>query len=136
MDLTDAELRRFLDAVREMMKPIDGKPETGEYFRLAGYHGWPEDYCTHRQEVFPAWHRAYLVEFERSLQEADKKLGGDGKIGVPYWDFADIDREGPMIPPMLREMEFPRDDMIADPNGGAARLYVVFLNLRALDSQS
>ena len=46
LDLTDAELRRFLDAVREMMKPIDGKPETGEYFRLAGYHGWPEDYCT------------------------------------------------------------------------------------------
>jgi hypothetical protein len=41
LDLSDDELKRFLDAVREMMKPIDGKPQTGEYFRLAGYHGWP-----------------------------------------------------------------------------------------------
>ena len=63
------------------------------------------------------------MDFERALQDADKRLGNDGKIGVPYWDFADIDREGPMIPKMIREMEFPRDAMIADPNGDAARLY-------------
>ena len=35
-----------------------------EYFRLAGYHGYPQDYCVHRTEQFPGWHRAYLCEFE------------------------------------------------------------------------
>jgi len=125
LKMSDEEMKRFLDACREMMKRVDDKPGTGEYFRLAGYHGWPNDYCTHRQEVFPVWHRAYLVDFEHALQKADEKLGNDGNIGVPYWDFGASAEttEGPVIHPMLREMEFMKDDLIADPNGKASRLY-------------
>eukprot|EP00939_MAST-03C_sp_MAST-3C-sp1_P001236 g1236.t1 len=123
LDMNDEGVTRFLNAVREMMKAIDGKPETGEYFRLAGYHGWPNNYCAHRQEIFPSWHRAYLLEFERCLQKADMKLGNDGNIGVPYWEFGDVEREGPVIHPLVRAMKFPKEDMIADPNGDGAKLY-------------
>ncbi len=47
----------------------------------AGNHGWPDRYCSHGVEVFPAWHRAYLREFERALQ-----VGGGGRrqgVGGP-----------------------------------------------------
>lgn len=43
---------------------------------------------------FLAWHRALLWEFERDLQAADRDSGRpgswpkDGRIGVPYWDWA------------------------------------------------
>lgn len=42
---------------------------------------------------FLAWHRAFLWEFERDLQAADRHAGRpgtwpkDGNIGVPYWDW-------------------------------------------------
>lgn len=31
------------------------------------------------------WHLAYLLEMEAALQAADRKLGGDGAIALPYW---------------------------------------------------
>ena len=33
------------------------------------------------------WHRGYLVEFEHELQKADRELGNDGAIALPYWDW-------------------------------------------------
>jgi hypothetical protein len=91
------EQERFLNAVHKLMENKDG-PETSEYWRLAGYHGYPEDYCTHRQESFPVWHRAYLIEFERCLQIADKELGNDGLIALPYWDFGTMEVNGEVAP--------------------------------------
>ena len=44
-EMSSREQERFLNALNRMM-------ENGDYFRLAGYHGWPNDYCAHRQEVF------------------------------------------------------------------------------------
>ena len=68
-------------------------PGSSEYARIAGYHGWPGDLatgatglCAHRRESFPGWHRAYQMEMENALREADKQLGNDGRIGFPYWD--------------------------------------------------
>ena len=49
------EQERFADALETMMKnKVDAAtgrelPQSSEYFRLAGYHGWPNDYCAHRQ---------------------------------------------------------------------------------------
>ena len=55
-----------------------------EFLRLAGYHGYPSNnssgFCHHRVESFPGWHRAYLLDMEKSLQRSDKELGNDGKI--------------------------------------------------------
>jgi hypothetical protein len=49
--------------------------------------------------VFPAWHRAYLLDFEQALQKADVAAGGDGKIGLPYWDWQEFE----VIPPIIRK---------------------------------
>ena len=68
-----------------MMVSKNGVAGSSEFFRLASYHGQPAPiYCQHGRETFPGWHRIYLMEFERALQAADRELGGDGFIGLPY----------------------------------------------------
>ena len=90
--MPEAEQERYIAALLKMMENQGGEPETSPFFELAGYHGWPGNgnermysYCEHRQETFPGWHRAYLVAFEKGLQEADRALGNDGQIALPYW---------------------------------------------------
>ncbi len=46
-----------------LVSPAPSRP-----LRPPGYHGWPNEFCEHGRETFPGWHRAYLVEFERTLQ--------------------------------------------------------------------
>ena len=48
---------------------------------------YPE-YCSHRRECFPNWHRPYMLEFEKVMRKADVALGRDGNIGLPYWDWS------------------------------------------------
>ena len=98
-----AAQQRFVKALRKMMENKNGKDGTSEFARLAGYHGYPYSYCAHGEETFPAWHRAYMCEFEQFLQQADQALGNDGKIGLPYWDFVDEmnSSNGPMIPTII-----------------------------------
>jgi len=91
--MSKEEQERWAAAVLKMMENKDGVAGTSEWFRIAGYHGWPSKYCAHRKETFPAWHRAYLCEMEKALQQADIANGNDGQIGFPYWDWMDIDGE-------------------------------------------
>jgi len=93
---------RWARAMLKIMENKDGVPETSEFFRLAGYHGWPNDYCVHGQETFPGWHRAYLKELELSLQVADRALGGDGGVALPYWDWSDLSHEE-VFPKVVRD---------------------------------
>lgn len=90
-----------------MMESKDGVPGTSDFFRLAGYHGWPSDFCQHGTETFPVWHRAYLVDFEQHLIKADKALGNDGNIGIPYWDWSVETRFPEKI--LGLHMDFPED---------------------------
>lgn len=48
--MTEAQQQRFVAALK---KTMEGPPDESEYFRIAGYHGWPGDYCHHGREVFP-----------------------------------------------------------------------------------
>jgi hypothetical protein len=41
----------------------------------------------HRSPAFLPWHRVFLRLFEKDLQFADKHLGKDGKITLPYWNW-------------------------------------------------
>ena len=53
-------------------------PGSSQYFRLAVIHdGMPPlseheypEYCSHRRECFPNWHRPYLLDFERTMRRA------------------------------------------------------------------
>ena len=101
--MAEADLDRFVAALKKMMENKRGDG-TSEFARVAGYHGWPNRFCEHGVETFPGWHRGYLIEFEQALQQADKDLGGDGWIGMPYWDWSEVqDGGGPVLPPMIRE---------------------------------
>ncbi len=125
--MPEAEQERYMAALLKMMENKDG-PETSPFFELAGYHGWPGNgnermysYCEHRQETFPGWHRAYLVAFEKGLQEADRALGNDGQIALPYWSVMDEPEvNGQVVPSILRK-HFPNDTekmraLLADPS--------------------
>jgi hypothetical protein len=41
----------------------------------------------HNNPSFLPWHRVFLRLFEMDLQFADKELGNNGKIALPYWNF-------------------------------------------------
>ena len=72
---------------------------------------YPE-YCAHRRECFPNWHRPYLLDFERTMRRADMALGGDGNLGLPYWDWLEPEINGEVMPAVVREHlldEFPPD---------------------------
>lgn len=113
-DLDEKDTKRFLSAVNQMMVDSAG-PQSSEFFRLAGYHGWPNDYCHHAQETFPTWHRAFLVAFEQALQVADYQLGGDGNIALPYWDWTKEDKNGNLFPTVCAKFTLP-DQFIKDDN--------------------
>eukprot|EP00931_Biecheleriopsis_adriatica_P064366 TRINITY_DN39161_c0_g1_i1.p1 TRINITY_DN39161_c0_g1~~TRINITY_DN39161_c0_g1_i1.p1 ORF type:complete len:1033 (-),score=216.03 TRINITY_DN39161_c0_g1_i1:144-3242(-) len=97
-----AEQERFVAALRKTMENKSG-PGTSEYFRIAGYHGWPSDHCQHGQETFPGWHRAYLCDLEQALIKADRALGNDGDVGLPYWDWSEMEVNGELLPGILRD---------------------------------
>lgn len=99
--LSNAETDRLVKALKRMMQNDSG-PDTSEYLRISNYHG---AYCAHRNEQFPTWHRAYLLEMEKALQAADRKNGGNGKIALPYWDWTDRSQDT-LVPSFCRS-EFP-----------------------------
>ena len=112
--MTEAECQRYAAAVSRMMQDVDGEPESSPFFTLAAYHGWPGkrternySYCEHRQETFPGWHRAYLVAFEEAFQEADRALGNDGRIGLPYWDVVGQPEVNGQVFPSILRTAFP-----------------------------
>ena len=77
--------------------------------------------------MFPAWHRAYLVEFETALRKADRSNGGDGAIALPYWDWV----ASPELPRVLQEQlaELPRGMFKEDPDANSARSQLAGLGL-------
>jgi hypothetical protein len=98
--MTIEDQKRFTNAIKKSWENVDGKPGTSEYEKVCKIHG---ENCQHNVETFPVWHRAYMLEFEKVLQEADRKLGGDGKIGLPYWDWQNVQEGGEIIPKIIRD---------------------------------
>lgn len=84
-DLTDNERIRFLKAVSNLHRTVKGYERfvrvhelasMGKYENPAVYW-WPD--AAHRAAAFLAWHRAYLLSFERELQKID------ASVALPYW---------------------------------------------------
>ena len=107
-EMSQAEQDRVVAAFKTMM--ISDKPGGSEMHRIGGYHGWPstnpdgsKGFCAHRAENFPGWHRAYLLEMENALCEADKANGNDGNIGLPYWDWRRVELNGQCMPDSIRK---------------------------------
>jgi hypothetical protein len=93
--LTAAEKARFVAAVRKM-KTDGAAPYNYDKFVLihnAAFTGDPNTNPAHLGPAFFPWHRHFLVKFERDLVAADRALGGDGNVTLPYWDWTH-DNEG------------------------------------------
>ena len=87
--LSPAEQTAFRNAVVRLV-------EEGRYRQLVGDHMDMSHNMHGSMGVvglyrFLAWHRRYLVEFERELQRIDGILrsGPSDKLGVPYWRWKD-----------------------------------------------
>lgn len=104
-----AEQERFARAMMKMRENTAGRG-TSPYFKLAAMHGGfapltrdeAPEYCAHGRECFPTWHRPYMLAFERALRRADLALGGDGRIGLPYWDWCQTSVNGEVLPGIVR----------------------------------
>lgn len=124
---------RFAAAVATMQINKTPGKNSSEWFRLAGYHGWPGKYCSHGREDFPTWHRAYLSEFERALQAADRENGKDGQIGLPYWDWTELgDEPFPNILNDPRLAQLPKDFWQEQPSGRGSVLLKPFKHNRSI----
>ena len=124
------ERARIGAAIKKMMTN-DGGKGSSQFYRLAAIHGgFPPlsrseapEYCVHGRESFPNWHRPYLLDFERTMRRADKALGGDGNLGLPYWDWTDLTVNGEVMPGVVRKeildgdsYEFPSDFFPVEPH--------------------
>ena len=136
-EMLPEEQKRFAEAVRKMMENSDG-PGTSQYFRLASYHGGAgsamDAHCVHGREAFPGWHRAYLLDFEQSMRAADRALGNDGNIGLPYWDWARSSINGEVYPKILRETFSTDLDESMFPEGVNHRRYSRLTGLKSDDA--
>ncbi|KAI1177287.1 tyrosinase [Nemania sp. FL0916] len=97
------------------------------YFQIAGIHGYPyrpwdepsttqkeigrKGYCVHANNLFPPWHRPYMLLYEQRLYEImvneiipkypaykDEYLKAARTWRLPFWDWA----KNPKIPKMAR----------------------------------
>jgi tyrosinase len=89
MELSDEERAAYRNAVSRLV-------DEGSYLELVNHH---RDMSHNMHGTmgfvgllrFLAWHRRYLVEFERELQRADRELRPQCAelLGVPYWRWPD-----------------------------------------------
>lgn len=93
--LSAAELRAYRDAFRAIQA-------SGEYARVAGYHGCPDLYCHDETPYrrFLPWHRAYVLELEKALQSVDSS------VAVHYWDWTSNDSIVTGIPAAFTDVDY------------------------------
>ncbi|RKP22903.1 hypothetical protein SYNPS1DRAFT_25166 [Syncephalis pseudoplumigaleata] len=113
--LTQAQRESFFHAIRYLQsgpKPtrydkqvprLSQRFVERHYHARVSAHGWP---------WFLTWHRAFIREFEASLQEVDPD------IMLPYWDWS-YDSQAPELSPVFRSGWFggngrPSDGCVAD----------------------
>ena len=108
------EQMRFVNAVKHMMKNKNG-PSTSNYYQSAMIHADVEGrrYCHYGRESFASWNRLYLREFEKKLSSADKKIGGNGQLALPYWDPLSVSNNE-FFPNVIRHFNDLPSDLFPD----------------------
>jgi tyrosinase len=120
--LTKDERERFMAAVKHLKVMSPSAPAgislpatvTNQYDKYVYWHNDAMN-AAHRGSAFFPWHRVFILLFEKDMQAADKALGNDGELGLPYWDWT-RDRSSD---PSLSAGRLWRDDLMG-PDGDAA----------------
>jgi tyrosinase len=87
--LSDPEKLKFVSAVLALKAEKTGpNPQDNTYDQYVQWHKDTIDDKTgrndaHKGPAFFAWHRVFLLEFEKDLQ----RISGDPNLGLPYWDW-------------------------------------------------
>jgi tyrosinase len=76
--LTDFEISLFMAALAKLKDQDGPSPSYSSYWRL---HGAAARLGIHKSPLFLPWHRAFLLDLERRLQEIDPR------VTVPYWRY-------------------------------------------------
>lgn len=76
--LSDFEIARFMAALVRLKAAQPPDPGYDEYPRL---HEAASRLGIHKSPLFLAWHRAFLLDLERRLQQIDPN------VAVPYWKY-------------------------------------------------
>ena len=100
--LSKQEWRRFIDAVDAIRKKGAAKPNYRDFLEVhvQAFRHENHDWGVHSMGTmvgrnFLAWHRQYLLRFERRLQDEDPQ------VFVPYWDWL----AKPKIPSQLNRSQ-------------------------------
>lgn len=72
--ITPLERDKFLNAFVKLV-------QSGKYQKFLDMHNEAVSSQIHNRAAFLPWHRIYLLDLERHLQEIDRS------VSVPYWDF-------------------------------------------------
>jgi tyrosinase len=128
-DLSDAEKTAFKNAVQRLVTE-------GTYEALTRHH-MDMSHMMHGSMGFVgllrflAWHRRYLLEFERELQRVDGALRpGAAPLGVPYWNWPDpfpawMEDFLPATIPDSGDTPPPRQNAAPPPKASAADLGII-----------
>ncbi len=76
--LTTAEKNELVNAIRAIKA-------SGRYNQYVLRHAQAPMAGIHRSPAFLPWHRQYILEFERDLQQA----AGNPNLALPYWNWAE-----------------------------------------------
>jgi len=102
--LSDADRARYVAAVLRMKQTADSTlgTATNAYDKYVIWHNAAVNYMhthsghtmgmgpqnhAHVHAGFCPWHRYFVISFEQDLKAADRALGNDGSLTVPYWDW-------------------------------------------------
>lgn len=82
--LTSGQASRIQNALIRMR--IGGSRSI--YAKICSIHGWPSSnpFCKHGVPEFAPWHSLYIILMEYFMRKADRELGNNGNIRLPYWD--------------------------------------------------
>lgn len=109
--LSQPERARFVAAVKKMKTDRLAAYNYDKFVRLhaaVAASNDPDQNPAHRGPAFCPWHRYLLVKFEQDLQAADRQLGNDGSLMLPYWDWT---RDHPSRPDRQRAGVWHEDFM-------------------------
>lgn len=97
--MTESQLERLREAFAHAYSLNDWAEDARSYNNVALIH---QNHCQHGWERFLPWHRIYLYEFEKVLQEFCPE------VTLPYWDWTmpqyvpPTPAKGQIIPPALQ----------------------------------
>jgi len=97
--MTESQLERLREAFAHAYALNDWAEDARSYNNVALIH---QNHCQHGWERFLPWHRIYLYEFEKVLQEFCPE------VTLPYWDWTmpqyvpPTPAKGQIIPPALQ----------------------------------